>query len=64
MPTSFCVRATALIVPQYNGTVKVNGAVMYSNTVAYERGKRPSYYINQAGGYASGCREGSLTLYT
>lgn len=29
-----------LIVPQYNGTVKVNGAVMYANTVAYERGKR------------------------
>lgn len=42
-----------LIVPQYNGTVKVNGAVMYSNTVAYERGKRAGYYIDQAGGYAS-----------
>lgn len=47
-----------LIVPQYNGTVKVNGAVMYSNTVAYERGKRPSYYINQAGGYASDAVKG------
>ena len=42
-----------LVVPQYNGTVKVNGAVMYSNTVAYEKGKRASYYINQAGGYAN-----------
>ena len=42
-----------LIVPQYNGTVKVNGAVMYANTVAFERGKRASYYIDQAGGYAS-----------
>lgn len=41
-----------LIVPQYNGTVKINGAVMYSNTVAYEKGKRASYYIDQAGGYA------------
>ena len=42
-----------LVVPQYNGTVKVNGAVMYANTVAYEKGRRPSYYIDQAGGYAS-----------
>ena len=42
-----------LVVPQYNGTVKVNGAVMYANTVAYEKGKRASYYIGQAGGYAS-----------
>lgn len=26
-----------LVVPQYNGTVKINGAVMYANTVAYEK---------------------------
>ena len=42
-----------LIVPQYNGTVKINGAVMYANTVSYEKGKRASYYIDQAGGFAS-----------
>ena len=42
-----------LVVPQYNGTVKINGAVMYANTVAYEKGKRASYYIDQAGGFAS-----------
>ena len=42
-----------LVVPQYNGTVKINGAVMYSNTVAYEKGKRPSFYIDLAGGYAA-----------
>ena len=42
-----------LVVPQYNGTVKVNGAVMYANTVAYEKGKSPAYYIDQAGGFAS-----------
>lgn len=42
-----------LVVPQYNGTVKVNGAVMYANTVAYEKGRRASYYIDQAGGYVS-----------
>lgn len=47
-----------LIVPQYNGTVKVNGAVMYANTVAYERGKRAGYYIDQAGGYAADAVKG------
>lgn len=41
-----------LVVPQYIGTVKINGAVMYANTVAYEKGKRASYYIDQAGGFA------------
>ena len=42
-----------IVVPQYNGTVKINGAVMFANTVAYEKGKKPSYYINQAGGYSN-----------
>ena len=42
-----------LIVPQYNGTVKINGAVMYANTVAYEKGKSISRYIDEAGGFAS-----------
>lgn len=42
-----------LIVPQYNGTVKINGAVMYANTVAYEKGKRISSYIDEAGGFAA-----------
>ena len=42
-----------LIVPQYNSTVKINGAVMYANTVAYEKGKSISRYIDEAGGFAS-----------
>ena len=42
-----------LIVPQYNGTVKINGAVMYANTVAYEKGKSVSRYIDEAGGFAA-----------
>ena len=42
-----------LIVPQYNGTVKVNGEVMYANTVAYRKGKSVKYYIDQAGGFSS-----------
>lgn len=42
-----------LIVPQYNGTVKINGAVMYANTVAYEKGKSVKKYIDEAGGFAN-----------
>ena len=42
-----------LVIPQYNGTVKINGAVMFANTVAYEKGKKASYYIDQAGGFAA-----------
>ena len=51
-----------LIIPQYNGTVKINGAVMYANTVAYEKGKRASYYIDQAGGFASDAVKGKAYI--
>lgn len=40
-----------LIVPEYNGTVKVSGNVLYPITVAYQAGKNYKYYIDQAGGY-------------
>ena len=46
-----------LILPQYNATVKVNGAVMFPNTVAYEKGKSGKYYINAAGGFAQNARK-------
>lgn len=42
-----------IIVPLYNGTVKVNGEVMYPNTVGYKEGKGVKYYINQAGGFGN-----------
>lgn len=41
-----------LIVPQYNATVKINGEVLYPNTVGYIPGKSVSYYVNQAGGFS------------
>lgn len=41
-----------LTVPEYNNTVKVNGAVMMPNTVSYAQGKSVKYYLNQAGGYS------------
>lgn len=42
-----------LIVPEYNGVVKISGNVMYPNTVAYKKGKNYKWYVNQAGGFAN-----------
>ena len=42
-----------LVVPEYNGTVKINGNVMYPNTVAYSEGKGYKWYVNQAGGFGN-----------
>lgn len=41
-----------LFIPQLENTVKINGEVLYPNTVTYIAGKHLSYYINQAGGYS------------
>jgi protein involved in polysaccharide export with SLBB domain len=40
-----------LVVPEFNGTVKISGNVLYPITVAYKAGKNYKYYINQAGGF-------------
>lgn len=40
-----------LIVPQYNGTVKISGEVMYPISINYKKGASLSYYIKRAGGY-------------
>ena len=42
-----------LVVPEYTGTVKINGNVMYPNTVAYSEGKGYKWYVNQAGGFGN-----------
>lgn len=42
-----------IIVPRYDGTVKINGEVLYPNTVYYKEGKSTDYYINLAGGTTS-----------
>lgn len=51
-----------LLLPRYNATVKINGAVMYPNTVAYERGKNAKHYINAAGGFAQNARKNSAYI--
>ena len=38
-------------VPEYNNTVRINGAVMQPNVVSYKAGEDVKYYIAQAGGY-------------
>ena len=42
-----------IVVPRYDGTVKINGEVLYPNTVYYKEGKGTDYYINLAGGTTS-----------
>lgn len=53
-----------LILPPYTATVKINGAVMYPNTVAFEKNKSAKYYINTAGGFAQNARKsGAYIIY-
>lgn len=40
-----------IYVPEYINTVKINGSVMYPNTVTWEKGAKLKHYINMAGGY-------------
>lgn len=42
-----------LIIPQFTNSVKINGNVMYPNTVPYQKGKSVNYYVKQAGGYGN-----------
>lgn len=42
-----------IIVPIYDGTVKINGEVLYPNTVRFKDGKSAQYYIDLAGGTTS-----------
>lgn len=46
-----------LFVPEYVSTVKINGAVMYPNTVLYKKGESLRYYINQAGGFSNNAKK-------
>ena len=51
-----------LVLPQYTATVKINGAVMYPNTVAYQQGRSAKYYINSAGGFAQNARKSNAYI--
>lgn len=51
-----------IVVPQYTGTVKINGEVMYPNTVGFVKGKKASYYIDQAGGFNNKAKKGQTYI--
>ena len=42
-----------IIVPEYNGTVKISGNVQFPNTIAFNEGKGYKWYINKAGGFGN-----------
>lgn len=44
-------------VPEYNNTVKIDGAVMMPNTVSFKKGESVKYYISQAGGYGQNAKK-------
>ena len=46
-----------LIIPEYNGTVKISGNVLFPNTVAFQAGKDWKHYVNQAGGFGNRSRK-------
>lgn len=49
-----------LVVPEYNNTVRISGEVMYPNTVTFEKNKKLSHYIEQAGGYGQRAKKSKV----
>ena len=47
-----------IVVPEFSGTVKIDGNVMYPNTASYTAGKSYRWYVkNQAGGFGMGAKK-------
>ena len=51
-----------IVVPQYDGTVKINGEVLYPNTVYFKDGKNANYYIDLAGGATSTAKKSKTII--
>ena len=51
-----------IVVPRYDGTVKINGEVLYPNTVYFKEGKGADYYIDQAGGTTSTAKKSQTII--
>lgn len=51
-----------LTVPEYANTVKINGSVMFPNTVSYKKGAKVKYYLDQAGGYSQHAKKGKTFI--
>lgn len=52
-----------LFIPQYQGTVKISGSVIYPNTVSYKKGQSLTSYLYQAGGYTDLARKRPIVVY-
>ena len=51
-----------IVVPRYDGTVKINGEVLYPNTVYFKEGKSADYYIDLAGGTTSTAKKSQTII--
>ena len=51
-----------IVVPHYDGTVKINGEVLYPNTVYFKEGKDAKYYIDLAGGTTSTAKKSQTII--
>lgn len=49
-------------IPKLNSTVKISGAVLYPNTVAFNPGKGWKYYISNAGGFNTNAYRGKVYI--
>ncbi|MBR5334168.1 MAG: SLBB domain-containing protein [Alistipes sp.] len=46
-----------IFIPQYNGTTRVMGAVLYPNTLTYKEGKSVKHYVKASGGFEDHARK-------
>jgi protein involved in polysaccharide export with SLBB domain len=51
-----------LIIPEFQSTVRIQGVVMYPNTVFYKEGEKLGYYINQSGGYGHRAKKSKVYI--
>lgn len=51
-----------IFVPEYNGTVKISGDVMFPNTVSYIAGRGYKKYVEQAGGFGNRAKKGKTFI--
>ena len=51
-----------LYIPTVDNTVKIDGGVMFPNTVAFDKGMRVKDYINQAGGFSSSAHKSGVFI--
>ena len=51
-----------IVVPRYDGTVKINGEVLYPNTVRFIEGEKADYYIKQAGGVTTTAKKSKTII--